>query len=152
VRAATLLLLAEQPSHGYQIIQRVSQRSGGRWQPSPGSVYPALQLLEDEGFVRAEQQEERRVFSLTQAGRVYVQEHRDELQAAWNAVTEGEDSEEQKFLHDLFHQIGSAITQVAHEGTAAQITAARDLLVHTRRQLYLILAGDEVNTDKNEQK
>src|SRR5438876_782625 len=52
VRAATLLLLAEQPSHGYQIIQQVSERSGGIWQPSPGSVYPALQVLEDEGLVR----------------------------------------------------------------------------------------------------
>jgi DNA-binding PadR family transcriptional regulator len=62
VRAATLLLLAEQPAHGYQIIQQVSERSAGRWQPSPGSVYPALQLLEDEGLVTAEQQEGRRVF------------------------------------------------------------------------------------------
>jgi DNA-binding PadR family transcriptional regulator len=148
VRAATLLLLAEQPAHGYQIIQQVSERSAGRWQPSPGSVYPALQLLEDEGLVRAEQQEGRRVFCLTEAGRTYVQQHRDTLQAAWDAVIDTGDGEEQTQLHELVHQIGRAAAQVAHEGTTAQIASAHDLLVRTRRQLYLILAGDESTPDK----
>lgn len=142
VRAATLLLLAEQPSHGYQIIQQVSERSGGIWQPSPGSVYPALQLLEDEGLVRVEQTEGRRVFHLTEVGQAYVEEHRDELMAAWNAVVESVDDKEQE-LRELFHLLGDALRQVSHHGTAAQIASARTLLINTRRQLYRILAEDD---------
>src|SRR6266567_6839701 len=148
VRAATLLLLAEQPSHGYQIIQQVSERSGGIWQPSPGSVYPALQLLEDEGLVGAEQNEGRRVFHLTDAGRTYVEEHRSELTEAWKSVVESTDDGGQE-LRDLFHQVGTALRQVVHEGTATQIAAARTLLVATRRQLYRILAEDESSETKD---
>ncbi len=142
VRAATLLLLAEQPSHGYQIIQQVSERSGGIWQPSPGSVYPALQMLEDEGLVRVEQTEGRRVFHLTDAGQAYVEEHRSELETAWKAVVESVDDKGQE-LHGLFHQVANALKQVMQEGTTAQIASARTLLINTRRQLYRILAEDE---------
>ncbi|WP_220206994.1 PadR family transcriptional regulator [Reticulibacter mediterranei] len=142
VRAALLLLLAEQPSHGYHLMQRVSERSGGVWQPSPGSVYPALQLLEDEGLVRVEQSEGRRVFHLTESGQAYVQEHREELTRAWSAVVGSVDDGEQE-LRGLFHQVGAALKQVMHEGTATQIASARTLLVNTRRQLYRILAEEE---------
>jgi DNA-binding PadR family transcriptional regulator len=143
VRAATLLLLAEQPLHGYQIIQLVSERSGGIWQPSPGSVYPALQLLEDEGFVLAEQNEGRRVFQLTESGKAYVEENRDKLNTSWKAVTDTED-DGSKGLRDLFLQIGHTIKEVTHVGTAAQIASAQKLLVNTRRQLYRILAEDDI--------
>ena len=68
VRAAILSVLAEEPMHGYQIMQRLEERSGGMWRPSPGSVYPTLQLLEDQGFIKGEELEGRRVFSLTEAG------------------------------------------------------------------------------------
>jgi DNA-binding PadR family transcriptional regulator len=142
VRAAILLLLAEQPSHGYQIIQQVSERSAGIWQPSPGSVYPALQQLEDEGLVRAEQDEGRRVFHLTDAGRTYVEEHQSELTATFQATIESTD-DGGKELRGLFHQVGNALRQVAHEGTVTQTAAARTLLINTRRQLYRILAEDE---------
>src|SRR5205085_9853538 len=87
VRAAILILLAEAPFNGYQLIHEIAQRSGGIWQPSPGSVYPALQLLQDEGLVQAEETEGRRVFCLSEAGRTYVEERREELAAAWEAVT-----------------------------------------------------------------
>jgi DNA-binding PadR family transcriptional regulator len=137
-----LLLLAEQPSHGYHLMQRVSERSGGVWQPSPGSVYPALQLLEDEGLVRVEQSDGRRVFHLTESGQAYVQEHHAELTRAWSAVVGSVDDGEQE-LRGLFHQVGAALKQVMHEGTATQIASARALLVNTRRQLYRILAEEE---------
>ena len=150
VRTAILLLLSEQPSHGYQIIQQVSERTGGIWQPSPGSVYPALQLLEDEDLVRAEQNEGRRVFHLTDAGRAYVEAHREELNAAWKAVTETVDNRGME-VHVLLGQVGKALHQVLHEGTVAQIAAARELMANTRRQLYRILAEDETpgNTDSS---
>lgn len=144
VRAAMLLLLDEMPLHGYHIIQEIAERSGGVWKPSPGSVYPALQLLEDEGLVHAEQEEGRRVFHLTEAGHAHVEQHRAELSAARDAVTEAVD-EGVVVLHDLFHQVGAAMKQVMHAGTPAQIAAAQEVLAGTRRQLYRLLAGDEVS-------
>ena len=147
VRAATLLLLAEKPMHGYQVIQEIAEQSGGVWRPSAGSVYPALQQLEDEVLVRAEQSDGRRVFYLTDAGRAYVEERRAELIAARDAVT-GHVDGGVVALHDLFMRVGIAIKQVAHAGTPAQIATARELLTSTRRQLYRILAGDEPTSER----
>ena len=142
VRAAILILLAEQPAHGYQIMQQVNERSGGIWQPSPGSVYPALQQLQDEGLVSVEQSERSRTFHLTDEGKGYVEKHRDELDAAWKSVLESVDDKGQE-LRGLLQQVGTAVRQVAREGTTAQIASARTLLANTRRQLYRILAEDE---------
>src|ERR1700685_153986 len=87
VRAAALALLAEEPMNGYQIIQAIGERSDGVWRPSPGSVYPALQQLEDAGLIRAETGDGgRRAYHLTDEGRGYVEEHPDEVQAPWDAV------------------------------------------------------------------
>src|SRR6266446_675789 len=87
VRAAALVLLAEEPRNGYQIIQEIESRSGGVWRPSPGSVYPALQQLEDEGLIRAvEADPGRKAFELTEEGRAYVERHADDLAAPWDAV------------------------------------------------------------------
>src|SRR6266576_1975130 len=74
IRTAALLLLAEEPRNGYQIMQEVEERSNGLWRPSPGSVYPALQQLEDEGLIRSEEIDGRKLFELTDEGRAYVQE------------------------------------------------------------------------------
>ncbi len=87
VRAAALALLSEQPMNGYQIIQEISERSGGVWRPSPGSVYPALQQLEDEGLIRAEASDGgRRAYQLTDEGTAYAQAHSAELKAPWDVV------------------------------------------------------------------
>ena len=142
VRGAILVLLSERPMHGYQIIQEIGGRSEGLWRPSPGSVYPALQQLEDEGLVRVEKAEGRKVAHLTDEGRVYVQEHREELGTPWEAATEdyGEDLLE---LRDLIGQVATATVQVMQAGTKGQIAEARRLLIDVRRQLYQILAGDD---------
>jgi DNA-binding PadR family transcriptional regulator len=142
VRSAALALLADGPRHGYQIIQEIGERSGGVWHPSPGSVYPALQLLEDEGLIRAEQVETRRVYHLTEAGRAYVAERRDELSGIWNAVTESVDDTMVE-LRDLFEQVGAAVKHVVRAGGKAELAEARQLPVSTRRQLYRILADAE---------
>ena len=87
VRAAALALLAEEPMNGYQIIGEISERSDGVWRPSPGSVYPALQQLEDEGLIRAEAGDGgRRAYVLTDEGREYVAAHPDEVRAPWDIV------------------------------------------------------------------
>src|SRR4051794_26808818 len=91
VRAAMLVLLEESPQNGYQLIQEIERRSDGLWKPSPGSVYPALQQLEDEGLVRTIEQEGRRAYELTEQGRAHVAENREELGEPWEAVKGGVD-------------------------------------------------------------
>jgi DNA-binding PadR family transcriptional regulator len=142
VRAAILGLLAEKPLNGYQVMQELSERSHGLWRPSPGSVYPALQQLEDEGLVRAEESEGRRTFQLTDGGRAYVEAHKDEIGAPWEAVTDSVD-EGLIELRDLIFQVGGAVMQVAHAGTDEQVTKAKEVLTEARRALYRILADQE---------
>ena len=89
VRAAILLLLEEEPRNGYQVMQEIEQRSGGAWRPSPGSVYPAFQLLADEGLIRGEARDGGNVFELTDAGRSYVEENRERLGSPWQQAGEG---------------------------------------------------------------
>ncbi len=141
VRAATLALLAEGPQNGYQIIQQIAERSGGIWRPSSGSVYPGLQLLEDEGLIQEESVDGRRVFRLTDAGRAHVESRKEELAKVWDTVA-GRVDDAALELRDLFEQVGVALAQVVRAGADAEIAEARRLLIETRRRLYRILAGD----------
>jgi DNA-binding PadR family transcriptional regulator len=143
VRAAILDLLGEgQPWNGYQIIQEIGARTQGVWRPSAGSVYPALQQLEDEGLIQTEAGEDRRrMYTLTEEGRAYVEAHADELRASWDAVTGSVDAAEVQ-LRDTIRQVIVAVTQVAQAGSAAQVAQAGKILADTRRALYRILAAD----------
>jgi len=144
VRAAILDLLSEgQPWNGYQIIQEIGARTQGVWRPSAGSVYPALQQLEDEALIRAEAagEDRRRMYTLTEEGRAYVTEHADELKASWDAVTGSVDQAEYQ-LRETIRQVAVAVTQVAQAGSAAQVQQAGKILADTRRALYRILAAD----------
>ncbi|MFZ8278296.1 PadR family transcriptional regulator, partial [Staphylococcus aureus] len=85
--SAVLSLLLEEPMHGYQIIREIEERSGGSWKPSPGSVYPTLQLLTDEGLVRAEESGGRKTYSLTEEGRAAAGEETTERTAPWESAT-----------------------------------------------------------------
>jgi DNA-binding PadR family transcriptional regulator len=143
VRAAALALLAEEPRNGYQIIQDIAERSGGVWQPSPGSVYPALQQLEDEGLIQAETPEGgRKRYALTDEGRAYVAAHADEVRAPWDDVASsvGTDAIE---LRKQLGAVAAAAVQVVQVGTAAQAAQAQAILTDTRRKLYAILAADD---------
>ena len=150
VRAAILDLLGEgQPWNGYQIIQEIGARTQGLWRPSAGSVYPALQQLEDEALIEAQAGEDRRrMYTLTEEGRAYVAEHADELRASWDAVTGSVDAAEVQ-LRDTIKQVMVAVHQVAQAGSAAQVQQAGKILADTRRALYRILAadGDEAEED-----
>lgn len=139
VRAAALVLLAEGPRNGYQLIQEIAERSGGLWKPSSGSVYPALQQLEDEGLVEQDAQDGKRTYRLTEAGRAYVEEHRDELGAPWEAMAAGLDDESVQ-IQTLIGQVVMAVIQVSQAATPAQMQKARQVLVDARRALYQILA------------
>ena len=143
VRAAILAVLAEQPRNGYQIIQEVAERSGGAWKPSPGSIYPTLQQLEDEGLVRAEDDGGRRAYTLTEEGRAYVAEHPDEVAAPWEAMSEPNDDG----LKPLIGQVAAAIWQIAAVGTPEQQAKGREALSDLRRRLHAILSEDDTGKE-----
>jgi DNA-binding PadR family transcriptional regulator len=139
VHTAVLALLSEQDMHGYQMIQELSERSGGAWNPSPGSVYPALQALEENKMVSSAEAGGKRVFSLTELGR----KHAAMLpqQAPWAEMAR--DSDVSMRLRDVFHGLIGATSQVAAKGDANQIARTADILADARKRIYLMLAGDE---------
>lgn len=139
VRAAVLGLLAEQPMHGYQIIQEIEERSGGSWKPSAGSVYPTLQLLADEGLIEAAEQSGRKTYSLTEAGRAVA----DEAGAPpWenSSARAGGGSASFGALPKAGVDLAGAAAQVARTGSPEQVQQAIDVLDEARRRLYAILA------------
>ena len=141
VRAAIIALLAEEPMHGYQIITELTERSGGVWRPSPGSVYPALQLLADEGLIRGETREGGTVYELTDTGRKHIDEHREQLGSPWEHAGHGVPDGARELMH-LAMQVGIAARQVTHAGNEAQTKAAAEILTDARRKLYGILAEE----------
>ena len=147
LRAAVLSLLVEQPMHGYQIMQELESRSGGRWRPSAGSVYPTLQQLEDEQLVSVEEIDGRKTFKLTDAGRTAAASNPSQTgDAAWTGGREhGGD------LHGLTRELAIATMQVARVGSPATIEAASTILTDARRSLYRLLADDGAKTDTDTQ-
>jgi len=143
VRAAILSLLSEQPMHGYQIIQQIEERSGGSWKPSPGSVYPTLQLLTDEGLIDVEESSGRKTYSLTEEGRAAAEDvdrpwpHRDAASepapasSAWHGA-----------LPRAGANLAQAAMQVGRTGTPEQVQQAVEVIDEARRKLYAILAQD----------
>jgi DNA-binding PadR family transcriptional regulator len=149
VRLALLRLLAEEPRNGYQLIQAIEERSEGFWRPSPGSVYPTLAQLEDEGLIRSVETDGTRRFEVTDAGREHLHSRADEP-APWEPAAEDADNPLTE-LAPLVIAIGKATFQVASVGDRAQRDQARALLADTRRALYRILAedADEADTDED---
>ncbi|GAA1421332.1 PadR family transcriptional regulator [Agrococcus citreus] len=139
VRAAVLALLAERPMHGYQIIQEIDERSGGAWKPSPGSVYPTLQLLADEGLITAEEANGRKTYALTEGGRLEA-EAAAERQAPWLASSEREGGF--SALPKAGMELAQAAAQVGRTGSPEQVQHAVAVLDDARRRLYSILAQD----------
>ena len=137
VRTAVLLLLAEEPMHGYQLMQAISDRSGGRWTPSPGAIYPTISQLEDEGLVSITADSGRKLVTLTDAGREHVEARRasgNDPFAGYSAAAPGGD------LRSLLEQLHGAVRQVARAGSDTQLAAALSILNEARRSLYLLLA------------
>jgi DNA-binding PadR family transcriptional regulator len=147
IRTAALLLLAEEPRNGYQIMQEVQERSDGVWRPSPGSVYPALQQLEDEGLIRSSEGGggTGKVFELTDAGRTHVQQRDADAPAPWEQMS-GNVSDQAHELAGTMREVAGAFVQVMRTGSDTQIAEARKLLTATRRDLYRILADGDPET------
>lgn len=145
VRAAILSVLADQPRNGYQVIQEIAERTGGAWKPSPGSVYPTLQQLEDEGLVLQVTEAGRKAYALTDEGTAYVADHPDEMAAPWAAMADTETDSE---LKPLLGQVAAAMWQVMAVGSPEQQAQAKAAVVELRKKLYGILAdGTEDETD-----
>lgn len=143
VRAAALALLAEEPRNGYQIMQEIAARSSGVWQPSPGSVYPALQQLEGEGLIRAVGLAGGRSgFTITGKGQAHMAAHTSGIAAPWEAVADREHGPLRE-MRALIGQLSMAASHVTNAGTDAQVAQAQRILCDARRGLYRLLAAGE---------
>lgn len=140
VRAAVLVLLAEEPMHGYQIIHEIETRSAGLWKPSAGSVYPTLQMLADEGLVDAQESEGKKVYSLTDTGRQEADAARGKP-APWATAAE-QDVPEAMVLPRAAARLAQAIGPVVRGGSPAQVKAVTEVIDEARRKIYTILAQD----------
>jgi DNA-binding PadR family transcriptional regulator len=139
IRTAIVRLLSEQPMHGYQIIQELSTRSKGAWSPSAGSIYPALQLMADEGIVTSQETGGKKIFSLTEAGVALAAESASQP-APWDEAAEG--SGGNQGYREAAGQLVQAVWQVGMNGSADQVTRATEIITDARKKIYAILAED----------
>lgn len=150
VRAGILTLLAEAPRNGYQIMQELETRSRGSWRPSPGSIYPALQLLEDEGLIAQETTAGNRLYALTDAGKKYVKAHAEELGTPWeNKEGEGSGQATLDLMNEM-RTLAGALFQLSQHGSPEQLAEAKKVLQTARRALYGMLAGSPEDDDTDE--
>jgi DNA-binding PadR family transcriptional regulator len=140
IRTSLLAVLLEGPGHGYDIMQRIEEKTGGAWRPSPGSVYPTLQLLGDEGFVVAEDRDGKRVFAITDTGKVEAQRRLDEAGGAPWELTD--DSVGPWHIREGMGLLHLAAKQVAMAGKPEQLQQAVAIITEARKKLYLLLSAD----------
>jgi DNA-binding PadR family transcriptional regulator len=141
IRTAVLAVLTEGPGHGYDVMQNLEDKSGGEWRPSPGSIYPTLQLLEDEGLVRSTERDGKRVFEITDAGRAESVERIEQAGGTpWELAGQG--PRRNRELRDALGQLAMAFKQISTVGTAEQVDRGLAILDDARRQLYQILAAE----------
>lgn len=142
VRAAVLTLLAERPMHGYEMIKEIAERSGGWWRPSPGSVYPTLQMLADEGLVTSDSDSGKRLYSLTEDGAAEA--------AKLDGTPPWEQGDERRPESALRDAVGGLINAV--QGSAASrdpelVAKTAKILTEARKQVYLLLADADPTAD-----
>jgi DNA-binding PadR family transcriptional regulator len=139
VRTGVLSVLTDRPMHGYEVIRELEARSGGRWRPSPGSIYPTLQMLEDEGLVKGEERDGKRIFEITDAGREALAARTEEGGATpWEDAAEEDDPLQD--LRNAAFQLGAAAMQVAGTGGADEVARTKEILDEARKKIYGILA------------
>jgi len=141
IRTALLAVLAEGPGHGYDVMQNLEDKTGGAWRPSPGSVYPTLQLLEDEGLVRSTERDGKRVYEITEAGRAEATS-RVEQDGGTPWETAGRGSRPGREAREAFGQLFRAFKQIAEVGSPEQIEQGLAVITDARKRLYQILAAD----------
>lgn len=140
VRSALLIALLDGPAHGYELIQRLEARTDGRWRPSPGSVYPVLQQLADEGLVTATDNDGRRTSTLTDAGRTEAEQRLAGGGAPWDNLDRDGGGGEHGALRVALRDLHVAAKQVAQTGTPEVVAQTTEVLTEARRSLYRLLA------------
>lgn len=140
VRVGVLALLKDEPMHGYQIMQELDERSGGAWQPSPGSIYPTLQQLADEGLIVSQSVDGKNVFSLTEDGAAEVEG--DESPPPWERLNVEGGAVYANLRRSMF-QLGAATRQVAAAGSHSQAEAAAQIINDAKKAIYRLLAEDD---------
>lgn len=138
IKYILLELLAEEPRHGYELIKELEARYGGFWKPSPGSVYPTLQLLEEGGYLTSEQIEGRKVYTITDTGRELLSERGDRP----NWMDRGNRPQQLIELKEAIADVGAAVMQVARSNNADKVTRVREILNRVKREIYSILAEE----------
>jgi DNA-binding PadR family transcriptional regulator len=141
IRTAVLAVLVEEAGHGYDVMQRLEAKSEGAWRPSPGSVYPTLQLLEDEGLVRSTERDGKRVFEVTEAGKAEAASRIEDAGGTpWDLARHGGKGHGE--LRTSMMTLGLAVRQVTVAGKADQVERATAIIATARKQLYALLAED----------
>jgi len=138
IKYILMALLAEQPRHGYELIKELEERYGGSWKPSPGSVYPTLQLLEEGGYLISEQQEGKRVYTITDSGRELLAQRGDPLD--W--MEKRSKPQQWMELGNAIADVGAAVMQVARSGNSDKISRVQEILTRVKREIYSILAEE----------
>ncbi|UEJ81592.1 PadR family transcriptional regulator [Brachybacterium halotolerans subsp. kimchii] len=141
MRTAVLLLLSEEPMHGYQLMQTIDERTGGAWSVSPGAIYPTLSQLEDEGFVEMSKEGGRKLATLTDSGKTHVEEN----QASWSDPFAGEDDSFAQGALDLrssLRDLTGAVREATRSGESQHMSQVAEVLTEAKRSIYRILAGD----------
>ncbi len=141
VKAAVLVLLGEEPRNGYALMQEIEARSEGAWRPSPGSIYPALALMEDEGLIKPVGSGDERKYELTDEGRKRLAQRAADAPAPWEPAA-NDVADEAVQMGRTMRQVGMAARQIAEIGTTEQLQQAEEALAATRRSLYGILAEE----------
>jgi DNA-binding PadR family transcriptional regulator len=137
IRRALLRALADGPAHGYEVIRRLEERSGGLWRPSAGSVYPTLQLLEEQGLLTSRQEDGKRVYELTAEGRTEIERGDDNL-----PFENPEGATGRQALRAAVGQLHMAAKQVAMAADEPKVERATAVLKEARQKLYQLLAED----------
>ncbi|HEY5698095.1 MAG TPA: PadR family transcriptional regulator [Acidimicrobiales bacterium] len=138
VRTALLIGLLDGPGHGYELIQLLEMKTGGRWRPSPGSVYPSLQQLADEGLVTSTEIDSKRTYEITDEGRALAEERIAAAGYPWDAMDEGRG--DQGGLRTAVKELAVAAKLVGMNGSPEMIERASVILVKARKDLYGLLA------------
>jgi DNA-binding PadR family transcriptional regulator len=139
IKYILLTLLAEQPRHGYQLIKELETRQGGFYRPSPGSVYPTLQMLEEGGYLTSQQLEGKRVYTITDSGRQLLAERDRPV----DLMDRGDRSSQLSGLKDAIAELSGAVMQVARSSNLDRVSRVREILNRAKREIYNILAEEE---------
>lgn len=141
IRTAILAILAEEAGHGYDVIQRLEEKTCGAWRPSPGSVYPTLQLLEDEGLLRSGEHDGKRVYEITDEGRAQATNRIEDAGGTPWEIAGRSDTRVGEFRNAV-RQLLVASKQVSASGNQKQVERMLEILKRARKEIYTMLAED----------